>query len=173
MTHTIEFLPHHIKITVPDNESLIRAAMEAGVHINASCGGEGLCGKCRVLIESGEVSGGISEKLADQDREKGYRLACLAKVTSDISVRIPVESEVETSRLDQTMDRHTARAMTVDMEDLKQDGLFIPPVEKIYLEMDPAMEDDNQADVARIMQHLKVHHDEHRLTMDLSLIRRV
>ncbi|MFO7988035.1 MAG: ASKHA domain-containing protein [Desulfotignum sp.] len=173
MTHTIEFLPHHIKITVPDNQSLIRAAMEAGVHINASCGGEGVCGKCRVLIESGEVSGGISEKLADQDREKGYRLACLAKVTSDITVRIPVESEVETSRLDQTMDRHTARAMTVDMEDLKQDGLFIPPVEKIYLEMDPAVEDDNQADVARIMHHLRIHHDEHRLTMDLSLIRRV
>ncbi len=130
MTHTIEFLPHHIKATVADNESLIRAAMEAGVHINASCGGGGVCGKCRVLIESGEVADGISEKLTDQDREKGYRLACLATVTSDITVRIPVESEVETSRLNQTMDRHTAQAMTVDMEDLKQDGLFIPPVEK-------------------------------------------
>jgi uncharacterized 2Fe-2S/4Fe-4S cluster protein (DUF4445 family) len=71
------------------------------------------------------------------------------------------------------MDRHTAQAMTVDMEDLKQDGLFIPPVEKIYLEMDPAAEGDNQADVARIMHHLRIHHDEHRLTMDLGLIRRV
>ncbi|MBW2741134.1 MAG: 2Fe-2S iron-sulfur cluster binding domain-containing protein, partial [Deltaproteobacteria bacterium] len=30
---------------VKDGESLIRAAMEAGVHINASCGGEGVCGK--------------------------------------------------------------------------------------------------------------------------------
>ena len=173
MTHTIQFLPHNKQITVADGESLIRAAMEAGVHINASCGGGGVCGKCRVLIESGEVSGGISEKLTDKDREKGYRLACLAKVTSDITVRIPVESEVETSRLNQTMDRHTAQAMTVDMEDLKEDGLFIPPVEKIYLEMDPAAEGDNRADVARIMNHLKIHHDEHRLTMDLSLIRRV
>ncbi len=63
MTHTIEFLPHHIKATVADNESLIRAAMEAGVHINASCGGGGVCGKCRVLIESGEVADGISENL--------------------------------------------------------------------------------------------------------------
>jgi uncharacterized 2Fe-2S/4Fe-4S cluster protein (DUF4445 family) len=173
MTHTIQFLPHNKQITVADGESLIRAAMEAGVHINASCGGGGVCGKCRVRIESGEVEGGISEKLTDQDREKGYRLACLAKVTSDLTVRIPVESEVETSRLTQTMDRHTARAMTVNVEDLKQDGLFIPPVEKIYLELDPAVEGDNRADVARIMHHLRIHHDEHRLTMDLSLIRRV
>ncbi len=173
MTHTIQFLPHNKQITVANGESLIRAAMEAGVHINASCGGGGVCGKCRVKIESGEVEGGISEKLSDQDREKGYRLACLAHVTSDLTVRIPVESEVETSRLTQTMDRHTARAMTVDVEDLKQDGLFIPPVEKIYLELDPAAEGDNRADVARIMHHLRIHHDEHRLTMDLSLIRRV
>lgn len=173
MTHTIQFLPHNKQITVADKENLIRAAMEAGVHINASCGGGGVCGKCRVKIESGEVEGGISEKLSDQDREKGYRLACLAQVTSDLIVRIPVESEVETSRLTQTMDRHTARAMTVDVDDLTQDGLFIPPVEKIYLELDPAAEGDNRADVARIMHHLRIHHDEHRLTMDLSLIRRV
>ncbi|MGD8980642.1 MAG: 2Fe-2S iron-sulfur cluster-binding protein, partial [Desulfobacterales bacterium] len=42
----ILFLPHNIKIAVIKGENLIRAAMEAGVHINASCGGEGVCGKC-------------------------------------------------------------------------------------------------------------------------------
>ncbi|HKL00134.1 MAG TPA: 2Fe-2S iron-sulfur cluster binding domain-containing protein, partial [Desulfotignum sp.] len=123
MPHTIAFLPHNKKITVHDGESLIRAAMEAGVHINASCGGGGVCGKCRVKIESGAVDGGVSEQLSDTDREKGYCLACLATVKSDLTVRIPVESEVETSRLTQTMDRHTARAMSIDLEDLKQDGL--------------------------------------------------
>ena len=174
MTHTIQFLPHNKQITVKGGESLIRAAMEAGVHINASCGGGGVCGKCRVRIESGEVAGGISEQLSDTDREKGYRLACIATVTSDLTVRIPVESEMETSRLNQqTMDRHTAQAMSVNIENLKQDGLFIPPVEKIYLEMDPAKEGDNRADVARIMHHLRIHHNEHRLTMSLNLIRQV
>jgi uncharacterized 2Fe-2S/4Fe-4S cluster protein (DUF4445 family) len=173
MTHTIQFLPHNKQITVHDGESLIRAAMEAGVHINASCGGGGVCGKCRVKIESGEVAGGISEQLSDADREKGYCLACIATVTSDLTVRIPVESQMETSRLTQAMDRHTAQAMSINIENLKEDGLFIPPVEKIYLEMDPATEGDNRADVARIMHHLRIHHDEHRLTMSLNLIRRV
>ena len=40
--HKIKFLPHDREITVPDGEFLIRGAMEAGVHINASCGGEGV-----------------------------------------------------------------------------------------------------------------------------------
>jgi ferredoxin len=56
--HKIVFLPHKTKIAVPDGETIIHAAMEAGVHINASCGGEGVCGKCRVMIEQGTVEGG-------------------------------------------------------------------------------------------------------------------
>ena len=35
-THKIVFLPHETKITVPDGETVIHAALEAGVHINAS-----------------------------------------------------------------------------------------------------------------------------------------
>jgi uncharacterized 2Fe-2S/4Fe-4S cluster protein (DUF4445 family) len=53
--YTVSFLPHDKEVTVEEGQSLIRAAMDAGVHINASCGGEGICGKCRVIIESGEV----------------------------------------------------------------------------------------------------------------------
>ncbi len=174
MTYTVKFLPYDTAVTVDENENLIRAAMEAGVHINASCGGSGVCGKCRVLIEDGEVAGGISEHLSQEDREQGYRLACMAKVISDITVRIPVESQVETSRLNQQAGaRHTAKAMHMDMETLKENGLFIPPVEKIYLELDPACEGDNQADVARIINALRLNHDEHRLRLDLSVIRKI
>ena len=39
--HKIVFLPHNKEITVADGDNLIRAAMDAGVHVNASCGGEG------------------------------------------------------------------------------------------------------------------------------------
>ena len=55
MIHKIVFKPHNREIEVAYGSSLIRAAMESGVHINASCGGEGVCGKCRVLIEQGEI----------------------------------------------------------------------------------------------------------------------
>ena len=174
MTYSIKFLPYNTSIKVDDNASLIRAAMEAGIHINASCGGSGVCGKCRVLIEQGKVEGGISEQLSPEDQEKGYRLACLSKVTSDLVVRIPVESEMDTSRLNvHAGSRHTAKIMYSNIDELRQDGLFIPPVEKIYLELDPATAEDNQADVTRIINHLLFKHDEHRLTMNLDLIRKV
>ena len=51
----VTFKPYEITVEVPDGENLLRAALLAGVHINASCGGEGVCGKCKVLLESGEL----------------------------------------------------------------------------------------------------------------------
>jgi uncharacterized 2Fe-2S/4Fe-4S cluster protein (DUF4445 family) len=174
MTYSVNFLPHNVKIDVEENESLIRAAMEAGVHINASCGGGGVCGKCRVLVEEGIVEKGISEQLSKEDQKKGYRLACLSEITSDLVVRIPIESEIDTSRLNvQAGARHTAKVMYSNIDELREDGLFIPPVEKVYLELDPATADNNQADVARIINNLRFEHDEHRLAMNLNLIRKI
>ncbi|WP_319524914.1 ASKHA domain-containing protein [uncultured Desulfosarcina sp.] len=171
---TITFLPHNREIQVPDGTVLIRAAMEAGVHINASCGGEGVCGKCRVIVESGEVAGGVSEQLSPEDREKGYRLACKSVVTGDVTVRVPVESAIDTSVLKQSyVPRKTARIRQMDLNDLKEQGLFLPPVEKIYIELPEPDNQDHLPDVTRLVSHLKLHHDEHRLTVSLPVIRRI
>jgi ferredoxin len=59
-THTVKFLPYDMVVQIEDGGTVIRGALEAGVHVNASCGGEGVCGKCRVLIEEGSVDGGVS-----------------------------------------------------------------------------------------------------------------
>ena len=51
MNHVVHFLPDNIKITVDENENLLTAAANAGVYIHAFCGGDGVCGKCKVIIE--------------------------------------------------------------------------------------------------------------------------
>ena len=173
-TVNILFLPHNIETTVPRGENLIRAAMEAGVHINASCGGEGVCGKCRVIIENGEVEGGVSEKLSTEDLNNGYRQACLAAVKSDLVVRIPIESEVDAGVLNlQTTPRRTARIWEMNLEDLKDKGLFIPPVEKKYLQVPEPTLQDNLPDVTRLVSFLKAKYDEHRLVVRLPVIRKI
>ena len=172
--HKILFQPHGKSILVDDGETVIRAALAAGVHVNASCGGEGVCGKCRVLIEEGEIEEGITEKLSPEDIEKGYRLACRSKVKSDLVVRIPVESDVDTMALQlMSTPRKTARIKAVNLEDLKEKGLFIPPVEKKYLELPPPTVQDNIADVTRIVRSLRNEHHERRLEFDLSVIRKI
>jgi uncharacterized 2Fe-2S/4Fe-4S cluster protein (DUF4445 family) len=172
--HTILFVPHNKKITVDDGEVLLRAALEAGVHINASCGGEGVCGKCRVIIESGQVEGGISEKLSAGDVAANYRMACQTLVKSDLTVRVPVESEIDAAVLNlKSTPRQTARIKQMNFDDLKEKGLFMPPVEKRYLELPVPDAQDHIPDVSRLVSHLKLKHDEHRLTVSLPVIRKV
>lgn len=174
LQHQVTFHPYGKKISVPHEENLIRTAMEAGVHINASCGGAGVCGKCRVLIESGSVEGGITEKLSEADVAKGYRLACQSRVMTDLDVRIPVESEVDASVLNKlATPRKTARVHQVNFEELKEQGLFIPPVEKRYLELPPPSDQDRLPDVTRLISYLKVKHNEHRLVARLPVIRKL
>ncbi|MCP4341513.1 MAG: DUF4445 domain-containing protein [Desulfobulbaceae bacterium] len=171
---TITFLPHDRAITVSAGESLIRAALQAGVHINASCGGEGVCGKCRVLVEKGAVSGGISERIGQEDIDKGYRLACLVKVTEDVTVRIPVESSIDKSVMNlQATPRRTASIQHMDFESLKEEGLFIPPVEKIFLTLSPPNAQNNMPDVTRLIEYLKLEANEHKLELTLPVIRKL
>ena len=173
-TCKIKFLPYDTEIEIEEGDTVIRAAMEAGVHVNASCGGEGVCGKCRVQIEEGTVDGGISEKLSEEDQAGGYRLACQAVVKSDLIVRIPVESAIDPSVLKlQAAPRRTAHIREMDFEELKEKGLFVAPVEKKYVELPEPTAQDNLPDITRLISHLQIEHDEHRLDVTLAMIRKL
>ena len=171
---TVRFLPYNKSVRVHEGETLLRAAIEAGVHINASCGGEGVCGKCRVIVEDGCVEGGDSAKLRLEDRTKGYRLACQSRVVDDVTVRVPIESEIDPSVLNiQRPPRHTACIHQMNFNDLKEQGLFLPPIEKKYLELPVPNKDDHLPDVTRLVSFLKSKHNEHSLMVSLPVIRKI
>jgi uncharacterized 2Fe-2S/4Fe-4S cluster protein (DUF4445 family) len=173
-THKVTFLPYEISVDVPDRETLLRAAMDAGVHVNASCGGEGVCGKCRILVEEGAVEAGVTEKLSREDVAQGYRLACRALVTGDVVARIPVESAIDAGVLNKySSPRRTAHIQEMNLEQLKEEGLFLAPVEKKYLELPQPTIQDNLPDLSRLISYLKLKHQEHGLEVDLSVIRKI
>lgn len=171
---TVTFLPHEKSVTVSEGESIIRAALQAGVHINASCGGEGVCGKCRIIVEKGSVTGGVSERIKKEDVAQGYHLACLARATEDVTVRVPVESSIDKSVMNlQATPRRTATIQHMDFESLKEKGLFIPPIEKIFLSLSPPNPQNNMPDVTRLIEYLKLEADEHKLELTLPVIRKL
>ena len=174
MEHTITFLPSNRTVVVAAGTNLIKAARDAGLHINASCGGAGVCGKCRVIVEVGEVGGGRTEKLSPADYALGYRQACVALVQSALTVRIPQESGISGGALATAVpERHRARVHVFDVESLRQEGIFAPPVEKLCLELTPPSVVDNRADVGRMIQGLADQYDLHRMVTGLSVLRKI
>ncbi|MCB2216591.1 ASKHA domain-containing protein [Desulfofustis glycolicus] len=170
--HKVTFLPHNRVVSVLEGESLIRAALQAGVHINASCGGEGVCAKCRVQVEKGSVSGGESDRFSDEETERGWHLACQSRIIGDVTVRVPVESAIDRTVFDKRFTpRRTASIRQMDFDSLKERGLFIPPVEKVYLELPTPDAQNNMPDVTRLVEHLKLKGNEHKLELTLAVIR--
>ena len=99
MSHTVTFLPADKTVAVADNATLLQAAAQAGLLIDAPCGGGGVCAKCRVRIISGQAAtGGSSHRLTADELAGGWRLACATKVTGPLAVEIPATSRVD--RLD-------------------------------------------------------------------------
>lgn len=173
-TFKVHFLPHNRSIQVQKGETLLRAALEAGVHINASCGGAGVCGKCRVLIEGGNVEGGEWEMLTEEEITQGYRLACKASVIEDTRIRIPVESQTDNYALENTTStRHTARILQPSLEQALSSQPPSPPVEKIYIELPPPNPGDNVPDSTRLLTTLKNEYNEQNVSLDLDLVRKL
>jgi len=158
MKHTILFLPDNITTSVTKGENLLSTAAEAGVYIHAYCGGDGVCGKCKVRIDQGEVRSDKAN-LKQEDWDNGYRLACLSSVQSDLTVTIPemtTKSGKALKRKPKTTRTISARSLDTLIGEWKID----PPVSKLYLELEPPTMEDNISDMQRVMRGIRqVMHD--------------
>jgi uncharacterized 2Fe-2S/4Fe-4S cluster protein (DUF4445 family) len=134
---------------------LLDVALETGVHINASCGGEGVCGKCRVTVEEGGVAGGLTEKINSADAANGVRQACLATLVEDVTVRVPVESMLDKSALKALAAGAPQAVVLIDGDSLKKEGRFEPALVKVVCQAIPPTIEDNRNDVHRLLSSLR------------------
>jgi len=151
------FLPDNVEIQVDEGENLFRAALGGQVHLYAACGGAGTCGKCRVRIDSGEVLGGKSSKLSQQDLDDGYVLACLSKVIEDIVVTIPEETSLTHIKPPEGKRVEVLNSKVLKGSDFEESlpSFEEPPaVRKFYLEVSPPSLEEPIADKERLERAL-------------------
>jgi len=146
----IRFLPEGRETTVAEGTTLLEAAREANVYVGAICGGEGVCGKCRVIVRQGEVEGESTEFLTRDEIRHGYVLACQVIPRSDLVVEVPPESRLggyegigADSEQFRDFAHRGAERLPAELE---------PLVEKFYLELPEPTLDDPTADQERLLE---------------------
>ena len=89
--HKVTFQPLGASVYVPRGETVLTAALEAGVEIQTPCGGIGTCGGCRVIFATKAPAPTAEEEklLTTAELAAGVRLACKAAIESDAVISIP------------------------------------------------------------------------------------
>jgi len=95
-THEIVLQPGGVKGQIETGKTILEAVRELGADIRSTCGGKGVCGKCKVKIEKGQEDlpppRDREEKILKDNLGSGYRLACCTAINAPLSILIPEES---------------------------------------------------------------------------------
>lgn len=102
ITAHVKLLPSEHDFWVEGNDSLLEAALRAGIILNYGCS-SGQCGKCKARIVSGEV-----HKIRHHDyimnhteKDMGYRLLCSYTAVTDLVIEAGEAHQVEEVSLQQ------------------------------------------------------------------------
>jgi len=149
----VTFLPQGEVIQVEKGVTLLEASARAGVYVNSICGGDGICGKCRLIVKEGDVITRPTTLLKREEIKKGYVLACQTKVIGDVVVEVPPESRAEGKIL---IDKDAQRFRAL-YAPLKGQVFFkyYPLVQKLYLELSPPNLQDNVCDHLRLYRGIR------------------
>ncbi|MCK5675052.1 MAG: 2Fe-2S iron-sulfur cluster binding domain-containing protein, partial [Spirochaetales bacterium] len=144
-------------IEVEDGISLLEAVSKIkDMHIDASCGGKGTCGKCKVKVIKGNLSRPLEKEnkyLCDKDLEDGYRLSCMVPVTGNIEVFISSINEKS-----QILTNHNGFT-----------GKLNPVVRKKYLILPKPSLEDQRSDLARLLESIPMDNAEVSLPLKQKL----
>jgi len=107
----INLLPSGQVIVVEKGETILDAALRAGLNLPHSCKG-GHCSSCRARIRDGEIHYPLGQPpgLLEQERQEGYALLCQAHPASmELTIEVrdirPPEPEVEVKSLSCRIER--------------------------------------------------------------------
>ncbi len=86
---TLTLMPSGLQASVAPGQSLIEAALAAGLDMPRSCR-NGTCRACMCKLVSGQISYRIAwPGLSFEEQDEGWVLPCVAQPASDVVLEVP------------------------------------------------------------------------------------
>ncbi|MDD5594782.1 MAG: ASKHA domain-containing protein [Candidatus Omnitrophica bacterium] len=145
----VTFYPDNKTIEVEKDKTILSAAISCGVYINSACGGDGVCGKCKVKVRTGKVITQPNAVLSLEDKREHIYLACLTTIHSDLEIEVPAESRLDFEKSPLYSQSEEVESIIATAEEKLE---YSPLVRKIYLELNQPSLEDNISDLERLYQ---------------------
>jgi uncharacterized 2Fe-2S/4Fe-4S cluster protein (DUF4445 family) len=144
MAYMVDFEPIGRRVEAEKGETLLDVARRGGIGLAAVCGGAGTCRRCVVQLMSGAVSPpseSEQERVGTERLQKGYRLACQARVQGECKVNVPPSSLTTQQR--------------TQIEGRGQEVALDPLVQSYAVRLAPATRQDLRSDATRLCDALQ------------------
>jgi uncharacterized 2Fe-2S/4Fe-4S cluster protein (DUF4445 family) len=147
--HTVHFMPGELTVQAPAGTTLSEAARLAGLELNQPCGGQGRCGRCAVIVDTGRsaVRRRSTIRLSAEDVETGYALACQTVIEGDAWITVPPQDAIERRLVTQK----AAARIAVPFD---YDPRLHQSLRRYYLHLKPPDLADQTDDWARLCREL-------------------
>ncbi len=133
-------------------KSVYQTLRDNGIYLVASCGGKGVCGKCRVKVLDGKYRTESATKLKKKEIGDKVVLACTTFPEEDIHIEIPEDSKLVIG------DKIAVSKSKNFLDFLKsEEPTLTPPVRRIMLALMPPSIEDNLSDLERVKRSLTEH----------------
>ena len=166
----VTFYPDNKSIEVDNDTTILSAALSCGIYINSVCGGDGICGRCKVIVRKGKVLTQPNSSTTQEERNRQIFLSCLTTIHSDLEVEVPAESRLE----------ERPKGLYSETEEIepivpKASDAFIhsPLATKLYLELPEPNLDDRISDLERLCRKIRDTVDIPQINTGLSNIRQL
>jgi uncharacterized 2Fe-2S/4Fe-4S cluster protein (DUF4445 family) len=171
-TAMVVFQPSGRRGRVPLGISIVEASRLLGVDIEAPCGEKQVCGKCKIRVEQGTFQklniessyqhagpwqSAEETHLSAEEKEKGYRMGCVATVEGDLLIFVP-----EASRAGKQVVSKAARPLDIKLN---------PAVKQYVVELVPPSLEEPAGDFERLCAALEKQYGLTSLRIDLSVLR--
>lgn len=158
VTYNVRFEPDGKTATAEQGVTIAKAAASAEISIDSPCGGEGRCGKCKVVVDAQNIDPPTEperKSLSEEELSSGYRLACQTLVTGNMTVTVPEDSRIAESK--------------ILSEGMEQEVKLHPNIIKTYVELSEQTLDNQIADLANLEEAL----EKEKLTAELGVLRKL
>ncbi len=150
--YKVVFWPIGTTVNVEAGTTLLEAAGEAQIAIDSVCGGDGVCGRCKMIVKEGKVGGDVTSLLTRDEIRQGLVLACQTTVQSNLLVQIPEETRArEKVTFDKDAERFRAAGAGVRRPDLEKS----PLTSKFHLQLAPPTLENNLSDCQRVQEQVE------------------
>ncbi len=150
----VTFHPEGTAVDVEPGTTLLDAARQAGVMIASICGGDGICGRCRVQIRSGTVDAAPTALLTRDEIQAGYVLACQTRVTEAVEVTVPSDARGDGAQILVDEDASRFRALSPALGGV-QEYPYDPIVTKLCVELPPPTLHDHLGCQERLFREIR------------------